>query len=166
MPTVVHELLGECLKRDILKQIQMIADSNDSSADLAKGIDSEGSAFILLEDGGTRCPDVRFRHVNALYPGVIIEISNSQQQKSLAYLADQYIVETSGSVKVVIGIKLDYGRTLKAELSVWRPQYVMENGQEFLISKHEIASEVKEVKSLCLCVTDKSRFFEGKTAPW
>lgn len=65
-------------------------------------------------------------------------------------------------MKVVIEIKLDGGK-LKAELSLWRPQYVEESGQEYLISKQEISSEEREVKKLCLCVTDESRFFVEKT---
>lgn len=57
---------------------------------------------------------------------VVIKISNSQTKWNLAYLADQHVVETSEYVKVVIGIKLDSGGTLKAELSLWRPQYAEE----------------------------------------
>lgn len=57
---------------------------------------------------------------------VVIEISNSQTNWDLAYLADQHVVETSEYVNVVIGIKLDSGRTPKAELSLWRPQYAEE----------------------------------------
>lgn len=67
--------------------------------------------------------------------------------------------ETSGSVRVVIGIKIDYGRTLEAELSLWRPQIVEESGQKYLRSKKETSSEVREVKNLCLCGTDESRFY-------
>ena len=163
MPASVHDELAEYLKEDISQQITKIMDGNDSTAELAKGIKSRGSTLITLQDGTTRYPDAQFRHVKALYPGVIIKISNLQTTKDLAYLADQYVVETSGSVKVVVGIKLDYRGTLKAELSLWRPQYVKENGQEYLISKQEISSEIREVMKLYLCVTDESRFFVGKT---
>lgn len=165
VPAPVHDLFMAHLKRDILRQIDKIIDGNDSIANLAKGIDSENSTLLPLEDGASRYPDARFRHVKAVHPGVIIEISNSQTTKDLGYLADQYIVETSGSVKVVVGIKLDYGRTLKAELSLWRPQIVEESGQKRLISRQEVSSEVREVKNLCLCVTDERRFFVGKTVP-
>lgn len=100
--------------------------------------------------------------MNTPYPDVIIKISNSQTKKNLAYLADQYVAETSGSVKVIIEIKLDYSGTLKAELSSRRPQYVEESGQQYLISKQEISSEVREVTNLCLHVTDESSFFVGE----
>lgn len=68
-------------------------------------------------------------------------------------------------MEIVIGIKLDNRRSLKAEVLLWRPQIVEESGQRYLRSKQEISSEVREVKSLCLCVTDESRFFVGKTVP-
>ena len=165
MPALVQSLLAASLVSDILEQIFKIREGNDSTAELAKGIKSRGSTLIKLQDGTTRYPDAQFRRVKALYPGVIIEISNSQTTKDLAYLADQYIVETSGSVKVVVGIKLDYRGTLKAELSLWRPQIVEESERKYLISKQEISSEVREVKNLCSCVTDESRFFVRKTVP-
>lgn len=122
---------------------------NDSNAELAKGIDPENSAEMVWNDGSIRKPDVRFRHANDVQPAVIIEIANTQQQKNLATLADQYIVRTSGAVNAVIGIKLDYRATLKAQISIWRPEYVMEGGQEYLISQQAIASEVRVVRSLC-----------------
>lgn len=80
----------------------------------------------------------------------------------MAYLADQYVADTNISVKAVIKIKLDYSGTLKAELSSWRPQYVEGSGQQYLISKQEISSEVREVTNLCLHVTDESSFFVGE----
>ena len=98
MPALVHNLLAAYFKKDISQQIAKIMDGNGSTAELAKGIISEDSALIALQDGTTRHPDAQFRHVKARYPGVIIEISNSQTAKNLAYLADQYVVETSGSV--------------------------------------------------------------------
>lgn len=52
---------------------------------------------------------------------MIIKISSSQTKKYLAYLSNQYVVKTNGSVKVFIGI------TPKAELSLRRPQYVEES---------------------------------------
>lgn len=163
MGTPLHDLTGAYVQGDILHQILMMKNGNDSSAELAKEICSEHSAQIILEDGALRRPDVRFGHEEAQYPGVIIEIANPQEDKNLEDLAEQYVLETSGSVRVVIGIKLGYcGGKLTAGLSVWRPHCVVENGEEFLISKCEINSEVRAVKSLCLCVADKSRFFARK----
>lgn len=106
-------------------QIHQIMDSNNSNAEQAKAVKSEGSTLITLKDGTSLHNSDR----NSLYLSVIIEISNSQTKKNFAYLADQYIVETSGCVEIVIGIKLGNRRLLKAEVSLWRPQIVGESGQ-------------------------------------
>ena len=84
-------------------------------------------------------------------------ITNSQSEKNLAYLADQYIVETIGRVQVVIDVKLDDGRSLKAVLSLWRPQIVEESGRRYLESKQEISSEVRSeepyIRLVCVWLT-------------
>lgn len=70
-------------------------------------------------------------------------------------------------MEIVIGIKIDYGRSLKAELSLCRPHIVEESRRRYLESQREIFSEVRREELLmfvCL-VTDKSRFFVGKTVP-
>lgn len=70
-------------------------------------------------------------------------------------------------MEIVIGIKIDYGRSPKAELSLCRPHIVEESGRRYLESQREIFSEVRREELLmfvCL-VTDKSRFFVGKTVP-
>lgn len=128
MPAHVHDRHAERLKQGIRGQILKISDSNSSNAELAKAIETDTSASITLLDGTLRYPDAQFRTRKSLYPSVIIEVSNSQSEKNLAYLADQYIVETIGRVQVVIGVKLDYGTSLKAVLSLWRPQIVEESG--------------------------------------
>lgn len=143
MPTHVHDRVTEHLKLGIWEQIFKIRDNNNPNTELVKGIESNVSAFMELQDGTVRHPDIQFGHKDSIYPGVIIEISNSQSEKELAYLADQYVVRTSGCVQMVIGIKLGHPRSLKAELSVWRPHVIEESGQRYLVSKNEISSEVR-----------------------
>jgi hypothetical protein len=78
------------------------------------------------EDGGTtirRQPDATFKHCDAHWPGVVIEVSYSQKTKAIPHLADDYILETNGSVRVVVGLDIDY-KTKKGTISMWRPDYV------------------------------------------
>jgi hypothetical protein len=82
-------------------------------------------------------PDTSFWHDDAVYPGVIIEISYSQKRKTLGRLAEDYLLDSDGSVQVVVGLDIEYGRkgsckstsrkstsrkstSRKATLSVWR----------------------------------------------
>ena len=75
-----------------------------------------------------RQPDAMFKHCNAHWPGVI-EVSYSQKTKAILHLANDYILETDGSVRVVVGLDIDY-RTKKGTLSIWRLGYVKnEQGQ-------------------------------------
>lgn len=57
------------------------------------------------------------------YPGLIIEIANSQSKKDMekyiSKLADQYIVESNGSIQTVIGNRLNYRATKKATISIY-----------------------------------------------
>ena len=48
-----------------------------------------------------------FHHCDAYWLGVIIEVSCSQKRKAVPHLADDYILETDGSVHVVIGLRLE-----------------------------------------------------------
>ncbi|TKA61444.1 hypothetical protein B0A49_11799 [Cryomyces minteri] len=45
------------------------------------------------------------------------------QYAVLTTVADDYILETNGSIRVVVGLDIDY-KTKKATISMWRPEYV------------------------------------------
>lgn len=76
-----------------------------------------------------REPDGRFQHWDAAYPGVVLEVSYSQDGRDLKKLASDYILRSNGDIKAVIGVDINYGRESTA--SLWRPNYVEEEGEEF-----------------------------------
>lgn len=134
---------------DIVRQLIKIEDHTDLAADLVKGIHFDNSLILELEDGATRYPDFQFGYKNNQYPAIIVEISDTQSQKDLKFLADHYIVQSTGSVNVVIGIKLDYEKTHKATISIWRPHLIEENnGKAYLTTREVVSSEVRVVKQL------------------
>lgn len=95
----VHDLLAAYLKTDILEQILKIRGSNDWTAELTKGIDSKDSTLITLsEDGNSRYPDVRFRHVNALSISWRdhrdFQFANKKELGKSMYRGDQWICES------------------------------------------------------------------------
>lgn len=68
-------------------------------------------------------PDASFIHDDAQYPGVIIEVAYSQKKNRLGRLAENYILDSDASVRVVIGLDIEYGKeSRKAALSIWRPE--------------------------------------------
>ncbi|KAI1839507.1 hypothetical protein JX266_014281, partial [Neoarthrinium moseri] len=90
-----------------------------------------------------RQPDAQFQHHNAAYPGVVLEISYSQNGKDLDRLAWDYILKSNGDIRVVIGIDLDYGGTNVSSVSVWRAVFLREEGEELesLDVKREITCQ-------------------------
>ncbi|KAI1839344.1 hypothetical protein JX266_014445, partial [Neoarthrinium moseri] len=90
-------------------------------------------------------PDAQFQHSDAAYPGVVLEISYSQNGKNLDKLAWDYILKSNGAIRVVIGIDLDYSGTHESSISIWRAVFLQEDGEELesLDVKREITHESK-----------------------
>ena len=169
MPSTIHEAFLGSITKDIDTQLSAISESNHSAAALARQIDHLCSSTIRLEDGSTHNPDSQYKHRAAQYPGVAIEVAYSQSKKEggkiLSKLADQYIVESSGGIKLVICINLEYRGTKKATISTWSPKYIKDQGEEYLVASETMGSQVWKLKDLCLHVTDESRNFERKMDP-
>ena len=147
MISPVHEILLASTEQDILAQLSTIGAGNDSAATLAQQISSLRSTTIFLQDGATHDPDTQFLYNTAEYPGVVVEIAYSQSKKDsgkdLAKLADHYIVESSGNIKMVIGIAVDYRVTKKATISIWCPRYGTDQEGEYLSTEQIVVSEVR-----------------------
>lgn len=121
----------------------------------AKQIKDGGSSRVLLMEGMTqgeepnesavppqRHPDGQFQHYQAAYPGVVLEVSYSQDGKDLERLAWEYIQGSNGDIKAVIGIDINY--TKDSTISLWRPSYIANDGEEMdiLDVKTHIAAHV------------------------
>ncbi|KAF2621118.1 hypothetical protein BU25DRAFT_443956 [Macroventuria anomochaeta] len=107
-PTGVHELFINELEDDIRSQLKAIRGGFDRKAQFAQKYE----------------PDASFGHSGAQYPGVIIEVAYSQKKKRLSRLAENYLLDSDASVRVVVGLDVEYGKqqSRKATLSIWRPQ--------------------------------------------
>lgn len=145
MPGTLHELFLEEVKMDIQGQLVKIRENSNSIADLVHHIKSQGSSPMILQNGNVYNPDIRFGHPDFFYPGVVIEIAYSQSRKDLDSLAERYIVQSGGAIKVVIGLELEYRKGRKAVLSIWRPKHEEEGGKPHVTARKTI-SEVSEVK--------------------
>jgi len=131
MPTQLHEVFIERVVEEIKTRLRAIADSETQSSSFAQKIKHNGSGRLIFqtaENGDNqstikREPDAEFKHEEAHWPGVIIEVSYSQKTKAISHLADNYILESDANIRVVVGLDLDY-KTKKATVSMWRPEYV------------------------------------------
>lgn len=136
MPTPLHETFCAELVDEITSQLKVLQNGDGPSAKFARDIKHFASSRVDfpqdINDPETkyyrREPDASFGHRQARYPGVILEVCYSQKSREIPYLADDYILNTDGNVKVVVGLDIDYKRSQRAALSVWRPKYVMNQG--------------------------------------
>lgn len=149
MPTPIHEFFIRYVADEISTQLKAISHGEDSLAEFAAQVADGGcSRMFLREDNSERDgqdtsvvhrrePDAQFQHRDAEYPGVVLELSYAQDGKDLKKLAWDYIQYSNGDIKVVIGIDINYSNTKEARLSVWRPRYIREDGEELEILEAE-----------------------------
>ncbi|KAG8411232.1 hypothetical protein J3459_016284 [Metarhizium acridum] len=129
IPSPVHDFFANILADDVQDRLNDIAKEGGEAGAFASRIKSGGSSTILLLEGDSeffknirREPDAQFRHPRAYYPGVVVEVSYSQEGKSLRKLAQDYILYSNGDIKAVIGVNINY-KGKQCTVSVWRPEY-------------------------------------------
>jgi hypothetical protein len=110
----------------IMDQIKELSQGSGKTASFADQIIHSGSAGVFGEAGSVgdakpskHSPDGSFIHETAIYPGVIIEVSYPQKRKDLGRLADEYLMDSRGNIRVVVGLDIEY-KGCMATLSVWR----------------------------------------------
>jgi hypothetical protein len=139
MPSLLHDVFCAKIAEEVLRQFKHF-ERVDECAQFVKEIDHLATSRLLIPtemvDGKQtyirREPDASFKHRRARYPGVIIEVCYSQKSKEIPRLADEYILDTDGSVNAVIALDVDYTGSKKATLSVWQPEIILVDGIEEL----------------------------------
>jgi len=135
---------------EIQSRLRAFTDTESRSKAFAQNAKHNGSGRLDLQSENNdrqaiirRQPDAMFKHCDAQWPGVIIEVSYSQKTKAILHLADDYILETNGSVCVVVGLDIDY-KTKKGTISMWCPGYVKnEQGQLELEATQTLYNQVR-----------------------
>ncbi|KAE8144801.1 hypothetical protein BDV25DRAFT_145262 [Aspergillus avenaceus] len=153
-PTPVHNFFASSIAAEIYKQLQCIANVESAAGKFAGQISNGGSSRIYLkeddcegEPGNSKVflqhqPDAQFQYHGTAYPGVVLEVSYAQKGKSLQKLARHYILHSNGNIKVVIGVAINSLGTNESTVSLWRPSYIQEGGEEF-----DILDVQQEIKS-------------------
>ncbi|KAI2791687.1 hypothetical protein POX_c04556 [Penicillium oxalicum] len=138
MASSVHDVFCAEIVGEILRQLKIFQEQDGSLAVFAKEIKHFATSRLLIpiESSGMlkayskREPDASFGHRLAHYPGVIIEVCYSQKSQRAAYLAEEYILDTDGSVNAVLILDVDYRGSQKATVTMWRPVYKIHDGVE------------------------------------
>ncbi|KAI9829272.1 MAG: hypothetical protein M1826_005736 [Phylliscum demangeonii] len=125
MATAPHEYLILALTREIERRLEAIGHDETTTMAVrenAQAIEGQLHPSFRLP-ASRRSPDRSFQHANAVYPDVVLDVANSQNGKKLKKLAREYLATSAGLIHVVIGVKLDYGATKPAMISVWRSSW-------------------------------------------
>jgi hypothetical protein len=134
MPSPIHDKFAASLVSSIEQEILRIGREYSKVRGFTSQLETEGSSRIILpyeekqENGDPilkelrRQPDGQFRFEGAEFPGVVLEVSYSQDGKQLSKLAKQYINYSEGNIKLVICIDINYG-SIKSTVSLWKPRF-------------------------------------------
>lgn len=141
--------------KSIEAQLDEFRNGTGAVACFAHMIQNEWSADIHFptDDGGNtkrhkRSPDGEYRHLDADFPGIVLEVSYSQKRKDLPVLADDYIMGSKGDTRVVVGLDLEYGKLSsseegrKATLSMWRAEIFGAGHNARLVATKVVDNEV------------------------
>lgn len=130
-PTVLQSCFMSFVVQEITKKLDDIEKNGDLvSSTFAQKIHGMGSARIDLlgteEQEGKpkmrRDPDFSFQHIEARWPGVVLELSYPLKRRTLPHLADDYLLETDGNIRMLVGIDLDTD-TKRGTISTWQPLF-------------------------------------------
>jgi hypothetical protein len=171
MASQLHETFLFGVIEEIYNRLRTIADGNTQSSAFAQKIKLMGSGRLYLcnrNDSHQRTvrrhPDLSFKHRDAFWPGVVVEVSYSQKKKALPYLADDYILGTNGSIRVVVGLDIDYKTTKRGTISIWRPEHVTnKQGKLGLKATQTLVDQVRVLpNSKIKLYTDTSQVFRDE----
>ncbi|OBT71979.1 hypothetical protein VF21_08579 [Pseudogymnoascus sp. 05NY08] len=129
-PITVHQAFKSRIGSWIKDRLDAIADSNAQSKLFVQDIVACGSADLLIEPPSNvrvvihHNPDSQFMYIGTCWPTVIIELANSPGLKSLSRLAEDYILQSQGNIRAVVGFEF-HMETKKVSLTVWRPDFFM-----------------------------------------
>ncbi|KAF2425540.1 hypothetical protein EJ08DRAFT_736738 [Tothia fuscella] len=119
---MLHGTFASKIGRAIKKQLHNLKKDQVEMRSFIEKIRLQKGA-MFFEEGGQKFrhePDMSFRHQNALWPGIVIEVAYSQKRKSLVKLANNYILNSDGGIGVFVGIELIYAESKEAGISTWR----------------------------------------------
>lgn len=158
MPTTLHEEFIAAVVERIKAGLAAYSASHPQLREL-DNVHSRGSPDIFFNHSDdseadlNQCsrnnPDAGFRHAQAPYPSVILEVAYSQRPKDIQKLAYRYISGSKGHVKAVIGLNVEYTNprqlttTKEATVSVWRLGFVEVDGRRLQDAVQAVRSEVR-----------------------
>lgn len=130
-PTPFHASIISKLVAEIESLLVVISQANTAAGAFTGLLRADVSPALYLigsedDDGppfSRRHPDAAFWHVNARWPGVVIEITNGDKyagkRRSMFMIAKDCILKTDGEIRVVVSLAIDSESSI-GSISTWR----------------------------------------------
>ncbi|KAL5583952.1 hypothetical protein FOVSG1_015303 [Fusarium oxysporum f. sp. vasinfectum] len=143
MPSPTHDTFVWSVTSTIFEEILSVGRENEAVRGFTSKILSSGSSriFLDLDDDEAeaeevnkvqaqmrRQPDAQFQHKDAALPGVVIEVSYTQDAKRLPRIAKEYIHHSDGDIKVAVCIDINSGS--ESTISLWKPRFTSEEDSD------------------------------------
>lgn len=143
--TPIHEIFEGEVRDRVKEEYSRIKLEYPQFADIIERIQPVGHSRVDLEDGSRHGPDLQWMFRGAKWAPVVGEVSYSQSRKEPRRLADEYIVESEGSIQYVLGFDIEYRAKSKktkrnnrsATVSVWRYCYEETQDGAWLVMSEE-----------------------------
>lgn len=156
MPSALHDVFCAKVVEEISRQLKQLEQREGRHAEFVKEVQHLATSRIMIptetregeQTYSKREPDASFTHRLARFPGVIIEVCYSQKSRCVSHLADEYILNTDGSVNAVVALDIDYKRSKKATITVWRPEYTTVDGVEELQATATVEALVRTSRAV------------------
>ncbi|CDM28466.1 unnamed protein product [Penicillium roqueforti FM164] len=138
MSSPLHDTFCARVADEISRQLRQYQQGNGPLSDFAQEVEYLATSRILIPEDthngeqtySRREPDASFGHRQAHYLGVIVEVCYAQKSRQVPHLADEYILNTNGSVNAVLAFDIDYKGSKRATVTMWRPEYTTVDGVE------------------------------------
>ncbi|GKU09815.1 hypothetical protein FLAG1_11997 [Fusarium langsethiae] len=157
MPSATHEAFVYEITRAIHSEVARVGRENPGARGLTSQICGTGSARIFLDVDSDeheadkarteirRQPDAQFEVEGAALPGVVIEVSRTQDGRQMPKIAKEYIHHSDGLIKVVICIDINSGK--ESTISVWKPRFIPEEESDQVTMDIEQAVKSKPFRT-------------------
>ena len=125
-PTTIHEVVVDRINFSIQNQLRMIGEtSGEATRQLIEDICGQRSRTIQLYHGNNqREPDGQFVVKGSYFPGVVFEVTHSEDFISLRKKAEDLILKSKGNIQLMIGLETGYKNKERSKVSAWRSDFV------------------------------------------
>jgi hypothetical protein len=167
MPSAVHEdfigSLESTIEKELANLANIVSTKDETTAAEIRRIRKSGSTTLQYTepelDGSDQeatrepvvvrhSPDASFKHpiAGSQAPGLVVEVSYSQQSKKLSRLAESYIINSEHRIRCVVAVDITYippehkgsRKDKTATVSVWRASLEEHDGELVGICRQDV----------------------------